>query len=532
MKQTDNFGFKRFGVMLDCSRNAVMKVDTVKRFVDIVSKLGYNELQLYTEDTYTITEYASFGYGRGRYSKEELREIDKDCIEKGVELVPCVQTLAHLKQIFRHQDFSNLCDIDSVLNCMMDKTYELIELMIKNISDCFSSKRINLGMDEANLGGHGIVFFKNGQVPSKDEYMLNHVEKVKSIADKYGYECSVWYDQFAWAAFGDNFYNESNLKSKGFVEKFPKDINLIYWDYGGWLKDGCDQSEYINRINCYRNITPKVHFAGSVERQSDFFTNPEYNNKVLEAQLYACKKAKVDSFLITIWGDDGVESPWFIGLPSLYYASTIVYPKEFCKKEFLSLTGFDYYIIDELSKINYSEQDGKLRYIKGLLKTILYDDILQMNYIHFIGEDTECKINNAIQKLDKLNYNSNYVYFKALSVLCKFAKIKIEYSKNVYKEYDDRKMDKSIELLTEMNVLLKQFEQLYRKQWYIDNKSFGYEIFCIKIGGLIQRNNVAIELLLDYQNGKIKNIEELDNRNKIKHGFGASYKDLVTFNIF
>ena len=37
---------KRFGVMLDMSRNAVMKPDEVKKFADTIKKLGYNMIHL------------------------------------------------------------------------------------------------------------------------------------------------------------------------------------------------------------------------------------------------------------------------------------------------------------------------------------------------------------------------------------------------------------------------------------------------------------------------------------------------------
>ena len=33
---------KMLGVMLDCSRNAVMKPETVKHYANIVKKMGYN----------------------------------------------------------------------------------------------------------------------------------------------------------------------------------------------------------------------------------------------------------------------------------------------------------------------------------------------------------------------------------------------------------------------------------------------------------------------------------------------------------
>ena len=42
------------GVMIDCSRDAVMTVDKLKDFITILAKFGYDSVQLYTEDTYEI----------------------------------------------------------------------------------------------------------------------------------------------------------------------------------------------------------------------------------------------------------------------------------------------------------------------------------------------------------------------------------------------------------------------------------------------------------------------------------------------
>ena len=49
-----------------------MNIAELKRFILILEKMGYNCLQLYTEDTYEIEVEPLFGYRRGRYSKAEL----------------------------------------------------------------------------------------------------------------------------------------------------------------------------------------------------------------------------------------------------------------------------------------------------------------------------------------------------------------------------------------------------------------------------------------------------------------------------
>ena len=89
------------GIMVDCSRNAVMSVDALKRLIDALQKMGYNMLMLYTEDTYEIDGQEKFGYLRGRYTKDELCELAAYSKSRDIEMIPCIQTLAHLEGIFK-----------------------------------------------------------------------------------------------------------------------------------------------------------------------------------------------------------------------------------------------------------------------------------------------------------------------------------------------------------------------------------------------------------------------------------------------
>lgn len=58
--------------------------------------MGMNVLMLYTEDTYEVPGEPYFGSYRGRYTKAEIQEMDAYASMFGIELVPCIQTLAHL----------------------------------------------------------------------------------------------------------------------------------------------------------------------------------------------------------------------------------------------------------------------------------------------------------------------------------------------------------------------------------------------------------------------------------------------------
>ena len=72
------------GAMLDCSRGAVMHLPALKRYIDLLAKMGYKTLMLYTEDTYEIEEEPYFGYRRGKYTVKELREVDAYAAERGI----------------------------------------------------------------------------------------------------------------------------------------------------------------------------------------------------------------------------------------------------------------------------------------------------------------------------------------------------------------------------------------------------------------------------------------------------------------
>ena len=109
----------RLGTMIDCSRNAVASVESVKKWIDLTSSIGYNTLMLYTEDTYEVSGEPYFGYMRGRYSREELRGLDAYAKNKNMELIPCIQTLAHLNALNRWPEYKEHFDVDDILlNCV------------------------------------------------------------------------------------------------------------------------------------------------------------------------------------------------------------------------------------------------------------------------------------------------------------------------------------------------------------------------------------------------------------------------------
>lgn len=73
----------------------------------------------------------------------------------GIEMIPCVQTLAHLADHAPLAGDDGEPDDEDILIAGEEKTYQLIDAMLKSLSEMYTSRKIHLGMDEAFYLGFG-----------------------------------------------------------------------------------------------------------------------------------------------------------------------------------------------------------------------------------------------------------------------------------------------------------------------------------------------------------------------------------------
>ena len=62
----------------------------------------------------------------------------------------------------------------------------------------------------------------------------------------------------------------------------------------------------------------------------------------------------------------------------------------------------------------------------------------------------------------------------------------------------------------QMKKLAEEFVAAYRTQWMEENKIFGLDVFDLRMGGLLQRIQSAINRLNDYLKGSVNELEELE----------------------
>lgn len=508
------------GYMADCSRNAVARVDTLKKLVRQAALMGYHFIGLYLEDTLAIPEEPYFGYMRGAYTKEEIAEVVRYAALFGVEIRPYVETLAHLNQITRYERYQKFIDTDDILLAGDERTYEFLDHYLKAVSDAFPSRRVNLGMDEAHMVGLGKYLDAHGY-QNRVEIIQKHLERVMEICRKYGLQPQMWSDMFFRLAFGGEYY----VKDKPMAEnvKIPEGLELVYWDYYS-----ADEEHYDDMLRQHRKMTDKVSFAGGVWKWIGFAPHNRYSAVIGKAALSSCRRNGITSVVMTGWGDNGGEASQFSILPGLFEDARLVYEDNLPEAAFYALTGIreeDYMKLD-LSNPLPAREDR----VNNAGKFLLYNDALlgifdplAQQLASGYYEDAANQLSNgyyedAAKQLEQAVRDSScsslcYV-LKTQASLCRVLQDKANLGMVIRTAYDagDREKLREIaeEAIPQLLGKLDRFYQDFRKQWMSENKAFGFEVQSLRIGGLRQRILEVQQRLEEYLSGEIAEIDELE----------------------
>ena len=323
----ENQGVKgHTGFMFDCSRNSVLKVEMVKRLIRQTALMGLEWFLLYTEDTYEVKGYPYFGALRGRYTEEEIRECDAYAALFGVEMIPCIQTLAHLRTALRWPAMEQYRDNMDILLAEEEKTYELIDAMLAAVSRMYRSRRVHLGMDEAFYLGYGNYRRIHGEV-KQGELIRRHLDRVMKICEKYGLDPMIWSDMFFVTPGGGDYYNVPADYEWPEGEKPDRRTTLVYWDY-----EGHDPARYTRMARLHKKLTEQVCFAGGAWIWNGLAPNYAQAMDATKAAFAGLKDTGVEDSFFTLWQDNGAETPMVAGLPMMAFYSRCVYGRPWSRR--------------------------------------------------------------------------------------------------------------------------------------------------------------------------------------------------------
>ena len=506
--------FKTFGTMLDCSRNAVMTVDAVKRWIDLTAKLGCNTLHLYMEDTYEVDGHPYFGHLRGRYSKAELKQIDAYAAAHGMQVIPCIQTLAHVNALFHWPVYREIRDAADILLTGDERTYALVDGMFRTLRECLRTNIVNIGMDEADLLGLGKYLTLHGY---RDRFsiLMEHLRRVSEMAKKYGFELLMWGDMFFRLAGGDYFTNFNQDPKLGEIPEevrqlVPENIHLVYWDYFSR-----DRQSYERNIDAHNAIKSGSWFAGGLWTWAGFAPHNTFSIATMREAMKACHAKGVENVVMTMWGDNGAECSKFAVLPALFTVSQMaqdIDDVETIHANFEREFGIPFEVFRALDLIG--TQNDSAEAIYNPEKYLLYCDPFMGQFDNRVKSGDAAGYADCAARLAVYADHAEYGYlFRSLRALCAFLSVKADLGIRTRAAYlsGDKKAAKA--LCTDYDAALERlavFYAAYEQQWMHENKPQGFDVVDLRIGGQRQRLLHCRDRLLAYAEGQLDRIAELE----------------------
>lgn len=218
------------GVMLDIGRNKIPKMETLYALVDRLSELKFNHLQLYMEGfCFDYAKYAALFPEATPITAAEYRELDAYAAARYIDLVPNQNCLGHMGPWLAKPEFRDLAEHPDgmptplpfklppvTLNPADERSAALAKDLFDELLPCFSSRYVNLNMDEPFGLGTGGSKARAEEIGVAGLYM-EYAERMFRIARSHGKKPLLWGDVLA--------------RHPELIERLPDDATVLHWNY-------------------------------------------------------------------------------------------------------------------------------------------------------------------------------------------------------------------------------------------------------------------------------------------------------------
>ncbi len=510
--------FSTLAAMMDCSRNGVPTVEGLKAFLRRISLMGFNALLLYTEDTYAVKEYPYFGYCRGRYSFEELRQLDDYAAALGIEMIPCIQTLGHLSRALRWPGYGNVSDTGDTLLVDSEDTYRMLENLIIAASAPFRSRRIHIGMDEAYSLGRGRHLDQYGY-EDPEQLMQRHLQRVHEIVKKHGLHAMMWSDLYFHLASQSKAgsYPRDCRFTPEMIAAIPSDMDLVYWDY--YTEDPAYHRQILSQ---HRQFAADTVFAGGIFTWLSPAPDLQKSERVGRIVLDACKETGVKQVMATLWGDDGAEGVLpYTSLYGLQCYAEYCYGGSWPTAEALdarlpACTGFaaaDWRMMDRLNQLP-GLTPGKDDTVNPSRQLLYEDPLIPLFERDFEGMELadwyrslagDCRRAAERSPVNTLPFGFYADYAEALAAKCALR----EKAASAVRSRSREAVEALLPLAEEAEKRVQVLADSWQRLWMSAFKPQGWEIIDIRLGGQLQRLRSARARFAAFAAGELSDIPEL-----------------------
>lgn len=501
---------KVLSAYLELSFTTTPTVKTLKLYIDMLAKMGYDEFYLGLTDAYKIEGYPYFNYKRGSYSVEELKELDKYARERKLLLIPAIQVLGHLGYIYRHNSLGSFMDTPNILEVGNPDAYKFVDKMLKTMSKAFIGRRIHVGLDETFGIGTG-QYLKHHPAKDKKALLLEYLQEVVKLAKKYDFQLEIW---------GDGLIDKQNTSvSADDVKKaLPSDTIAWQWDYNNYNKKDIKQMILNMKKHAY-----SLGFAGCAWRFYSYGPGNRYSIKRIKNQLDVCSKQNVDRFMVTIWGDRGMPCSIFSIMPTLYFAASYNEGKQIDKDKFLNIVGAKY---DDVMSLDYLNDPHKHKQIENLSSEAFYlffTDLLIGNHDMYLNDQTANDYRKLSNKYRRIKCDGSIEHmFEFSHEVAKLLSIKGKMGVRIRDAYVNKDKETLRNIVEkELPKLIKQqkhFNEFFNTYYLTEYQALGIEANQIFLSHMLNRYEFAKQRIINY----IKNDQPID-----EIGNGSLFPDYI-----
>ena len=531
--------FTCLSTMLDTSRNGVPTLEALYRLIDRLVLMGYDTVLMYMEDTVKLENYQYFGYMRGAYTTADLKALDDYAFEYGIEVMPCIECYGHMEKYLIWPEAQPVKDTERVLLAREEKTFALVEEIIRITSSCFRSKRIHVGMDEAWHMGRGGFLDKHGYVPPF-EIFNEYMERLMQIVNKYGLTAMMWSDMyFRNKSPKERYYDKEIELTEEDIQKIPEGIELVFWHYGE--KPECDNYMLEKHIQTGK----KVIFAGGLWSWIGHFPEHNYTMEATRFSLNACRKNNVREAMATVWLNDNAECPMSANLFGLSFFAELCFDpdpsKQKLRDRFEVTSGGDYdafYTMSLYHNTFTKDDDYSANFHTRFLgKPLFWQDVLNGLFdTHLFQKPMSRHYAECEKKMAEYRGGEWNLLYRFAEQVFAYLAVKTEIAEQLHPAYHagDRATLKKIanELLPALKQKTTELALTHRTLWMEERTMTGWCHLDVRYAGVCARCDTAICLLNRYLDGTDAKIDELEEvrLHKPLHGF-TKYGSLATPNL-
>jgi hexosaminidase len=274
------------GITDDISRGQVSTPENFKKIIRFLARYKLNTYCLYMEDMFAFRRHPAIGKTRGALTADEIKELDRYAKRHHVELIPIFQTLGHWENILSMPEYERYAEFPGAhtLNLADEKTYVLLEELIGEVAQAFSSSFFHIGADETSDVGLAATkrLVETNGLPT---VYLNHYKRIFAMLKKHKKKPML--------------YGDMLLENPTILDQLPKDAVVVDWQYGA--------SSRFESTRLFRE--KRIRFISSPAIRNYTGPFPHYLHSLVNIQNFARDAFQNGAIglLTSTWNDFGGE---------------------------------------------------------------------------------------------------------------------------------------------------------------------------------------------------------------------------------